>query len=224
VITYQEELEKRGISILAWEVFGSYQGDYAAIVHQGNRFGFVVIGYGSCSGCDALEGLQPWDDEELTEQAQTELNELIDGVIKSIKWGSRDEVAAILEEGLKDWDQLGSWFEYEKGYDEVKNKLIEALKEVELGGSTRISSEMKGRAITGAMEDVLKEQLRRKAQSEGYIETQAPVVYWDEQARKVVYDNFDNATDYREEFCSADDPQAFFNVGVKMKGVKVCLE
>lgn len=31
-----------------------YQGDIVVILRDGDRYGFVVDGYGSCSGCDAL--------------------------------------------------------------------------------------------------------------------------------------------------------------------------
>ena len=43
--------------ILKWKTLGSYQGDHVALVEaKGGQVGFAVIGYGSCSGCDALEG------------------------------------------------------------------------------------------------------------------------------------------------------------------------
>ena len=43
--------------ILVWEEVGSYQGDYFVLVEGPDRnYGFTVIGYGSCSGCDALCG------------------------------------------------------------------------------------------------------------------------------------------------------------------------
>ncbi len=41
--------------ILAWETVGDYQGDYFGLVEgPDGRIGFAKIGYGSCSGCDAL--------------------------------------------------------------------------------------------------------------------------------------------------------------------------
>ena len=33
----------------------AYQGDTFAIIQRGGAYGFVVFGWGSCSGCDALE-------------------------------------------------------------------------------------------------------------------------------------------------------------------------
>ena len=63
-IDHQEILERQGFEILGWESFGSYQGDYAAVVKKDGKVGFTVIGYGSCSGCDALEAIQPWSLDE----------------------------------------------------------------------------------------------------------------------------------------------------------------
>lgn len=43
---------------------GSWQGDYVALItDESNRLGFIVIGYGSCPGCDSYEAVAPWDDD-----------------------------------------------------------------------------------------------------------------------------------------------------------------
>lgn len=45
-----------GFEVIYWRTLGSYQGDFVVGLRDGRRVGIVVIGYGSCSGCDALEG------------------------------------------------------------------------------------------------------------------------------------------------------------------------
>ncbi len=40
----------RDCKILVWEDVGDYQGDTFAMVEKGGQFGYVVIGFGSCSG------------------------------------------------------------------------------------------------------------------------------------------------------------------------------
>jgi hypothetical protein len=53
-----------GYEITASERFGSWQGDEVYILSDGDRFGISVIGYGSCSGCDAFEAATPFPDDD----------------------------------------------------------------------------------------------------------------------------------------------------------------
>lgn len=62
---------------------GDYQGDTRLVFSNNNQYGLVVIGWGSCSGCDALQSCTSYD----------EVNRLIDGIQNDIKWfDSLDEV------------------------------------------------------------------------------------------------------------------------------------
>ena len=38
-----------------------YQGDTLAVIKNGNRYGYISFGWGSCSGCDALQGCDTVD-------------------------------------------------------------------------------------------------------------------------------------------------------------------
>jgi hypothetical protein len=54
---YEASLWATGVAVLAYEKFGSYQGDWWAYVEFPNRERYFVHSYyGSCSGCDAFEG------------------------------------------------------------------------------------------------------------------------------------------------------------------------
>lgn len=55
-MSYEQALEAAGAKVLAFEEFGSYQGDWWAKVELNGQIGFVNGNYGSCSGCDAFEG------------------------------------------------------------------------------------------------------------------------------------------------------------------------
>lgn len=57
---YHECLEIAGARVLAFESFGSYQGDWWAKVVYGGKTFFVTDYYGSCSGCDAFEAEFEW--------------------------------------------------------------------------------------------------------------------------------------------------------------------
>jgi len=62
---YQEALEAAGAEVMAFESFGSYQGDWLAKVKYDGEVFFIRDYYGSCSGCDAFEaeiGWEPYDE------------------------------------------------------------------------------------------------------------------------------------------------------------------
>ena len=52
------------------------QGDTVAIVKRDGKFGFVAFTWGSCSGCDALQACDSYE----------EVGELIESIDKSIVW------------------------------------------------------------------------------------------------------------------------------------------
>lgn len=57
--SYEEIVASWGYEVLSFDTCGSYQGDILVLLADGEKRGFVVIGYGSCSGCDLLESVQP---------------------------------------------------------------------------------------------------------------------------------------------------------------------
>jgi len=52
-MSYELALEAAGAKVVAFQEFGSYQGDWLARLDDGR---YVTGSYGSCSGCDAFEG------------------------------------------------------------------------------------------------------------------------------------------------------------------------
>ena len=54
-MSYEEAMKSAGANILAFKEFGSYQGDWFALVEYQGKRGFIHGSYGSCSGCDAFE-------------------------------------------------------------------------------------------------------------------------------------------------------------------------
>lgn len=51
---YRLALEAAGAEVLSFSSFGSYQGDWWALVEYNGVKGYVTGSYGSCSGCDAF--------------------------------------------------------------------------------------------------------------------------------------------------------------------------
>lgn len=111
--SYEEGLKSLGVEILEWVTFGTYQGDYAAILKEDDTLGFVVIGYGSCSGCDALEACN----------SNKEYRELLHSVIQNIYWGTQEELLSKINDEYDD----NNWYRYDDDFSQNKSKLIEAL-------------------------------------------------------------------------------------------------
>jgi hypothetical protein len=88
-MSYEDVLLKAGYDVVAYEEFGSYQGEWAAILVDG---GVILGDYGSCSGCDPLEATIPWDSD------------------KRAKWWTEENCKNFCEEmeyaARKDYDQL----------------------------------------------------------------------------------------------------------------------
>lgn len=78
------------------------KGDSYIIVRDGDRFGFLVFGWGSCPGCDAFEGAR---EEANAEAALTELRESLVG---SIVWkDNAEDMLAYLNEKDFEIERLG---------------------------------------------------------------------------------------------------------------------
>ena len=54
-MSYQEALEAAGATVEHIEYFGSYQGDWLAVVTYKGVRGIIHSWYGSCTGCDAFQ-------------------------------------------------------------------------------------------------------------------------------------------------------------------------
>lgn len=63
---YKDALEAAGAAVLAYESFGSYQGDWWAKVRYNDSTFWVHGCFGSCSVCDAFEGEFGWHGERQT--------------------------------------------------------------------------------------------------------------------------------------------------------------
>lgn len=75
-ISYRKVVETFGYDVILQETLGSWQGDIVFILKDGNKAGFLIIGYGSCAGCDVLEGMRRMD----------ELKSFALGTYSRIKW------------------------------------------------------------------------------------------------------------------------------------------
>lgn len=111
---YRDLLALMGEPVVVEQV-GSYQGDYLVLFKgHGDLWGFLTFGYGSCSGCDALEACSdPADLEAL----YTRLRD-------SVKWESKDA----MREYVANKDYRGEFYGgYESDWTKFRQKALEAL-------------------------------------------------------------------------------------------------
>ena len=78
-----------------------YQGDTRVILKKDNDYGLLIFGWGSCSGCDALQACNSYKEIE-------ELRKYLEG---SIRWGSADELLTYFQ--THDWEGDYSWHDRE---------------------------------------------------------------------------------------------------------------
>lgn len=119
-VRYEDLLEAAGLVIEQCEYFGSYQDDAAAVVRDGVRKGISMWGYGSCSGCDALEADAPFGDKAKTAEAWADVNTLADGMVASVQWPRDGETfeemaARLLRNETNEWyfydSDIKAWVE-----------------------------------------------------------------------------------------------------------------
>jgi hypothetical protein len=80
-MSYQRALEAAGARILRFQYFGSYQGDWFALVEYNNKKQVIHGYFGSCTICDAFQaefGYEDEDEEKLKEFGQGYLEHPID--------------------------------------------------------------------------------------------------------------------------------------------------
>lgn len=126
--SYGELVDSMEFNELIDEHDDDYQGDSYYLLSDGDRFGILVFGWGSCSGCDALEGAE----------SKAEVIELRDDLVASIVWRTEAEMIEYLRTSDKpsQWyyyrdagrrfdDRLMAWFGVEKPSEETEDDGLE---------------------------------------------------------------------------------------------------
>ncbi len=95
--SYQPMLDSFG-DILVQVDDEDYQGDSRVLYYSGGRYGWLQFGWGSCSGCDALQACDSIE----------EVQELMDDLCGRIQWwGSAKEALDFFK--THDWKGDYSW-------------------------------------------------------------------------------------------------------------------
>jgi len=118
---YKEALEETGAHVLEYETFGSYQGDWFAVVNYNNQIYLIRDSYGSCSGCDAFEAEMGYSSSDTPEYKQ-----------KLIAFGEGYlDTPADIDAELEKFNNNISW---DESADEIVKFLERVKKTYKLGG------------------------------------------------------------------------------------------
>lgn len=111
--SYQPMLESLGFEIALQIDDDDYQGDSRLLLRDGEKVGYLNFGWGSCSGCDALQACD----------SIKEVENLRQSLFDSIRWfdGPRDALKFFVEH---DWEGDYSW------YDEEQKQFVAAAVEL----------------------------------------------------------------------------------------------
>jgi len=110
--SYDSLVASAGTIVKDWNI-GDYQGDYVYLLKDGDKFGFIVVGYGSCSYCDALQSCEN----------QAEVDELKKSIVDSIFWGTAKEIEAYAINA-----NANRWYYYEHQWKTIKRELKAELR------------------------------------------------------------------------------------------------
>ena len=94
---YQPLLESLPGTIVIQVADDDYQGDSRVLYKNGDEYGILIFGWGSCSGCDSLQACESLE----------EISELRDSLDQSIVWRSASELYEYVT--AKDWELDWAW-------------------------------------------------------------------------------------------------------------------
>lgn len=116
IYDYQPILEEIG-KILIQVDDDSYQGDSRVLFEKNGKYGYLIFGWGSCSGCDALQACRDFD----------EVQELVDQLENDVRWfDTIEDLQKYFRE--KDWEVEYGWY-YEK-----TREFVDKVLQYKLGG------------------------------------------------------------------------------------------
>lgn len=116
---YEGLIDSFEVDVVLSEHDDDYQGDsYYLLRDAAGRYGYLIFGWGSCSGCDAYEGAQ--DDVHYGENPNA-LTELRDELWESVSWfSSLDDLRDYLEKDDADLKWYGPRSTFKAFHKSVK--------------------------------------------------------------------------------------------------------
>jgi len=134
--SYEAIIDSWGYEVKHCDMTGSYQGDYLASLYDDNekKWGFLVVGYGSCSGCDTLEAISPscWHYNHDTGKEEpcngrcdwSEVKKFSDELKQSVYWDYGPRLAEFLADEER---QELQWYWHD---EEIRNVLLKFIQTI----------------------------------------------------------------------------------------------
>jgi hypothetical protein len=119
--SYEELVDGWGYEVVTFDTIGSYEGDHFVVLRDGERYGWVVFGYGSCSGCDELEAAAPWNEDG----DWTEVVKLSDELRAKVEW---HDLAAALADRLAALERGNEWWLNDSEGRDARDRAVAALR------------------------------------------------------------------------------------------------
>ena len=110
-VSWEDLIRSFGYTVHVTHRFDSYSGDGIAIMGNGEQLGILVFGYGSCSGCDALEACNTYE----------RLDELRQSLHNKIKWYDTDSLPEAIAAFLMHAYITNQWYWHD---NEIKKQLF----------------------------------------------------------------------------------------------------
>lgn len=122
-ISTKEMIESNGFTILKRISVGDYSGDDVYIMRQGNSYAVVVVGYGSCSHCDALMGI--CESGSADEEMIADLTNYYERIINNVKhFATKEDLLDYLTaEDAGKYSYAFNESEFKEAIPEIKNLL-----------------------------------------------------------------------------------------------------
>lgn len=139
--SYDELIESMEVEVLVEESDNDYQGSTFCLVREGGRVGHLVFGWGSCSGCDALQACD----------SHADVVDLRNSLYAEIDWFPS---TALLMKWLNG-DQETQWYGHDETWKTFKAKANKTLDVTDDEVNEALAS------ITGAvLDDSVRDNLR----------------------------------------------------------------
>ena len=115
ISSYDGLIHTFGCEVIGYEEEDDYQGDYFALLRDGDQYGILIGGYGSCEGCDTLLAVLDYGKGTLAD-----LTEFRDELFDSVSWKSSDE----MKQYVNGKDFALEWY----SHTETGRKFVDMLK------------------------------------------------------------------------------------------------
>lgn len=130
-LDYEHMVRAWGWTVLSFDTCGSYQGDHVVLLADGDRRGFLMIGYGSCTGCDALEAARPYDYDDEPPADWSEVVEIYERLRGEVHWEpDAASLADWIEHQIATEGSGTVWYWYDDEVKNVSRRYVEVLRSV----------------------------------------------------------------------------------------------